>query len=107
MDLCHSADMKMCLWCCFGVDTGISLWQPTLLTQQLGTVLFLFCYHVVTAADSDMRKVGNSFLQLKLVLNKGGKTEDVFMGMFSGVEGMSSGVWGGAGGRALLMTKQN
>lgn len=34
----------------------------------------------MTAADSDMKKVGNSFLQLKLVLNKGGKTEDVFMG---------------------------
>ncbi|KAL5517086.1 hypothetical protein EMCRGX_G002555 [Ephydatia muelleri] len=33
----------------------------------------------VTAADSDMKKVGNNFLQLKLVLNKGGKTEDVFM----------------------------
>ena len=34
----------------------------------------------MTAADSDMKKVGNSFLQLKLVLNKGGRTEDVFMG---------------------------
>ena len=38
----------------------------------------------MTAADSDMKKVGNNFLQLKLVLNKGGKTEDVFMGMLLG-----------------------
>ena len=48
-------------------------------------MLCLFCLlHAVTAADSDMKKVGNNFLQLKLVLNKGGKTEDVFMGMLLG-----------------------
>jgi len=34
----------------------------------------------VTAGDSDMRKVGNTFLQLKLVLDKGVRTEEVFMG---------------------------
>ena len=34
----------------------------------------------VTAADSDIKKVGNTFLQLKLVLNKGAGTEEVFMG---------------------------
>ncbi len=34
----------------------------------------------VTAADSDMKKVGNTFLQLKLVLDKGVGTEEVFMG---------------------------
>jgi hypothetical protein len=33
----------------------------------------------VTAADSDMDKVGNSFLQIKMVLNKGSGTEEVFM----------------------------
>ena len=36
----------------------------------------------VTAADSDMDKVGNSFLQLKMVLNKGSGTEEVFMGKY-------------------------
>ena len=36
----------------------------------------------VTAADSDMKKVGNTFLQLKLVLDKGVGTEEVFMGKF-------------------------
>lgn len=35
----------------------------------------------VTAADSDMNKIGNSFLQLKMVLNKGSGTEEVFMGI--------------------------
>lgn len=34
----------------------------------------------VTATNSDMKKVGNTFLQLKLVLDKGTGTEDVFMG---------------------------
>lgn len=33
----------------------------------------------VTTATSDMKVVGNSFLQLKLVIDKGGKKEDVFM----------------------------
>ena len=33
----------------------------------------------VTAASSDMKVVGNSFLQLKLVVNKGGKKEDLYM----------------------------
>lgn len=40
---------------------------------------FLAC-HTVTAGDSDMNKVGNSFLQLKLVLDRGTGTEEVFMG---------------------------
>ena len=35
---------------------------------------------VVTTANNDMDKVGNSFLQLKMVLNKGTTTEEVFMG---------------------------
>ena len=39
-----------------------------------------FFIQSVTAADSDMDKVGNSFLQLKMVLNKGSGTEEVFMG---------------------------
>ena len=34
----------------------------------------------MAAGDSDMKKVGNTFLQVKLVLNKGVGTEDVFMG---------------------------
>ena len=42
-------------------------------------VHFVF-WPAVTAADSDMDKVGNSFLQLKMVLNKGSGTEEVFMG---------------------------
>ncbi|XP_065829265.1 COMM domain-containing protein 7-like [Oscarella lobularis] len=33
----------------------------------------------VTAASSDVKKVGNSFLQVKFSLDKGGKTEDVYM----------------------------
>lgn len=33
----------------------------------------------VTAASSDLKVVGNSFLQLKLVVNKGGKNENVYM----------------------------
>ena len=36
--------------------------------------------HAVTATNSDMKKVGNTFLQLKLVLDKGIGTEEVFMG---------------------------
>lgn len=35
----------------------------------------------VTAGDSDMKKVGHSFLQVKLVLDKGVGTEEVFMEM--------------------------
>ena len=35
----------------------------------------------MAAGDSDVKKVGNTFLQVKLVLNKGVQgTEDVFMG---------------------------
>lgn len=34
----------------------------------------------VTAASSELKKVGNSFLQLKLVVNKGNEqTEEIFM----------------------------
>ena len=40
------------------------------------------CVCVVTASDSDLKKIGNTFLQLKLVLDKGAGTEDVFMGAF-------------------------
>ena len=39
----------------------------------------------VTAANSDMDKVGNSFLQLKMVLNKGSGTEEVFMGKYKSI----------------------
>ena len=38
--------------------------------------------HAVTATNSDMQKVGNTFLQLKLVLDKGMGTDDVFMGAY-------------------------
>ena len=35
----------------------------------------------MAAGDSDVKKVGNTFLQVKLVLNKGVQgTEDIFMG---------------------------
>ena len=34
----------------------------------------------MTSGNDDMMKVGNTFLQLKLVLDKGVGTEDVFMG---------------------------
>ena len=37
-------------------------------------------FFAVAAGDSDMKKVGNTFLQVKLVLNKGVGTEEVFMG---------------------------
>ncbi|XP_071960659.1 COMM domain-containing protein 7-like [Antedon mediterranea] len=33
----------------------------------------------VTAASSELKKVGNTFLQLKLVVNKGNKMENVYM----------------------------
>ncbi|XP_077862236.1 COMM domain-containing protein 7-like [Saccoglossus kowalevskii] len=33
----------------------------------------------VTAANSEINKVGNTFLQLKLVVNKGNRTENVYM----------------------------
>lgn len=39
-----------------------------------------FLCPTVTAGDSDMNKVGNTFLQLKLVLDRGTGTEEVFMG---------------------------
>ena len=42
----------------------------------------MFSHLPVTAADNDMDKVGNSFLQIKMVLNKGSGTEEVFMGEF-------------------------
>lgn len=38
--------------------------------------------YTVAAGDSDMKKVGNTFLQVKLVLNKGVGTEEVFMGKY-------------------------
>lgn len=40
----------------------------------------MYVVSLVTAADNDMDKVGNSFLQLKMVLNKGSEMEEVFMG---------------------------
>ncbi|XP_065910415.1 COMM domain-containing protein 7-like [Dysidea avara] len=48
----------------------------TLMVNQLVDMEWRFG---VTAADSDMKKVGNSYLQLKLVVDKGEKTEDIFM----------------------------
>lgn len=48
----------------------------TLMVNQLVDMEWRFG---VTAADSDMRKVGNSYLQLKLVVDKGTKTEEIFM----------------------------
>ena len=35
----------------------------------------------VTAASSDLKVVGQTFLQLKLVVDRGGRHEDVFMEM--------------------------
>ena len=40
----------------------------------------MFDLFSVTASSSEVDKVGNTFLQLKLVINKGGKMENVFMG---------------------------
>ena len=37
----------------------------------------------VTAASSEVDKVGSIFLQLKLVVNKNNKLENVFMGKYS------------------------
>ena len=48
----------------------------TLMVNQLVDMDWKFG---VTAASSEVNKVGNTFLQLKLVINKGNKTEDVFM----------------------------
>ena len=36
---------------------------------------------VVTGGTDALRQVGSAFLQLKLVLDKGGKPETVYMGM--------------------------
>ena len=40
----------------------------------------MFSVFTVTAASSDIDKVGNTFLQLKLVINKGNKMENHYMG---------------------------
>ena len=37
--------------------------------------------HVVTAGSSEARRVGSTFLQMKLSLDRGSKTEDVCLGM--------------------------
>ena len=56
---------------------------PPSLSGSLSLCLSIMLSHLpVTAADSDMDKVGNSFLQLKMVLNKGSGTDKVFMGKF-------------------------
>lgn len=36
----------------------------------------------VTASTSQINKLGNAFLQLKLVYNSGGRLENKFMGLF-------------------------
>ncbi|XP_033113796.1 COMM domain-containing protein 7-like [Anneissia japonica] len=48
----------------------------TLMVNQLVDMDWKFG---VTAASSELKKVGNTFLQLKLVVNKGNKTENVYM----------------------------
>ena len=53
----------------------------------------MFSHLPVTAADNDMDKVGNSFLQIKMVLNKGSGTEEVFMGEFQLFKKYSSLLW--------------
>lgn len=50
--------------------------SQTIMVNQLVDMEWRFG---VTASSSEMQKVGSSFLQLKLLLNKGNKTEDVFM----------------------------
>ena len=42
--------------------------------------MMLFSVVVVTSSNNDMMKIGNTFLQLKLVLDKGVGNEEVFMG---------------------------
>ena len=52
-------------------------------TIESTTCWYMYMYYTdvaVAAGDSDMKKVGNTFLQVKLVLNKGVGTEEVFMG---------------------------
>ncbi|XP_033646868.1 COMM domain-containing protein 7-like isoform X1 [Asterias rubens] len=48
----------------------------TLMVNQLMDMEWKFG---VTAASSELQQVGSTFLQLKLVVNKGNKTENVFM----------------------------
>ncbi|XP_078595951.1 COMM domain-containing protein 7-like [Branchiostoma floridae x Branchiostoma japonicum] len=48
----------------------------TLMVNQLVDMEWKFG---VTAASSEVQKVGNTFLQLKLVVNKGDRTENVYM----------------------------
>ncbi|CAH1782490.1 unnamed protein product [Owenia fusiformis] len=48
----------------------------TLMVNQLVDMEWKFG---VTAASSEVNKVGNTFLQLKLVINKGNKTENQYM----------------------------
>merc|ERR1711894_32709 len=53
-----------------------SVLGQTLMVNQLVDMEWKFG---VTAASSDCNKVGSTFLQLKLVINKGNKTENVYM----------------------------
>ncbi|XP_013409245.1 COMM domain-containing protein 7-like [Lingula anatina] len=48
----------------------------TLMVNQLLDMEWKFG---VTAASSELNQVGNTFIQLKLVVNKGNKTENVYM----------------------------
>lgn len=43
-------------------------------------MLVSLTHGVVTAGTEEMRRCGATFLQLKLVVNRGGRSEDVFMG---------------------------
>ncbi len=60
---------------------GVEIWRYAHGRVPIITsIIQEFPLFLVTATNSDMKKVGNTFLQLKLVLDKGTGTEDVFMG---------------------------
>ncbi len=51
---------------------------------MLAVHLSLFPALSVAAGDNDVKKAGNTYLQVKLVLDKGVGTEEVFMGRLRG-----------------------
>ena len=56
-----------------------SAMSQTLTVNQLVDMEWRFG---VTASSSELQRVGTSFLQLKFLVNKGNKQEEVFMGLF-------------------------
>eukprot|EP00057_Strongylocentrotus_purpuratus_P025879 XP_011680353.1 PREDICTED: COMM domain-containing protein 7 isoform X4 [Strongylocentrotus purpuratus] len=63
-------------WKCNLVGLSRSAVGQTLTVNQLVDMEWKFG---VTAASSELQQVGSTFIQMKLVVNKGNKTENVYM----------------------------